>query len=91
MKKEEKIEIIKWYIKEKCSLGKIQTEKDNTNDLKLLEKLVMDDRAFSHSSICSTCWYNDRYYSEKCTVCKGDKYTFPYGYWKKFYERNLNQ
>ncbi len=90
MKKEEKIKIIKWYIKEKCSLGKIQTEKDNTNDLKLLEKLVMDDRAAPHYSNCCTCWYGEKDYCKKCTICTdGSEYTFPYGYWGKVYKRPI--
>lgn len=89
MKKEEKIKIIKWYINKNCGLGKIQTEKDNINDLKVLERLLMNDRAYPHCSDCYTCFYYNKDYAEKCTICeKGSKYTFPYGYWKKFYERN---
>lgn len=86
MKKEEKVKIIKWYISNKCGLGQIQTEKDKTNDLKILEKLVMDDRSYSHHSVCCTCWYGNKDYAEKCTKCNnGSKHIFPYGYWKKFY------
>lgn len=89
MKKEEKVKIIKWYIKNKCGLGKIQNEKDNTDDLKILEKLVMNDRAYPNYSICCSCWYNDRDYVKKCETCNaGSNYTFSYEYWKKFYERD---
>jgi hypothetical protein len=88
MKKEEKVRIIKWYISNKCGLGKIQTEKDNIDDLKTLEKLTMNDRAYPHFSNCCSCWYGDKDYSEKCVSCsEGSKYVFPYGYWKKFCEK----
>lgn len=86
MKKKDKVKIIKWCISQKCGLGKIQTEKDNTNDLKELEQLLMNDKGYPHISMCSTSWYYDRDYAKQCSVCnKG----FPYGYWKKFYERSL--
>lgn len=90
MKKEDKIKVIKWYIGYHCGLGKIQTLKNATDDLKQLELLVMEDRAGTHTSNCSTCWYDDRDYNSKCESCiEYSNYTFPYGYWKKFYERDI--
>lgn len=89
MKIDDKVKILKWYIRNNCGSGKIQTEKDSTNDLHMLENLVMNDRAYPHYSNCCTCWYGKKDYSEKCTICNnGSQYTFPYGYWKKFYERD---
>jgi lipopolysaccharide biosynthesis regulator YciM len=87
LKRDDKIKIIKWFIASHCGLCKIQTLKDSIDDLKHLESLVMQDRA-AHCSNCSTCWYSDRDYNIKCPSCKEYcNYTFPYGYWKKFYER----
>lgn len=89
MKKEEKLKIIKWFIREKCGLGEIQTEMNKTNDLKTLEQLVMRDRTGFHNSDCETCWYGERDYCTRCSTCnKGSKYVFPYGYWKKFFDRS---
>lgn len=89
MKKENKIKIIKWYIKSHCQLGEIQTKKDNTDDLNILEELTMNDRAYPKHSSCCSCWYRDRDYQKKCISCDdGSNYTFPYGYWNKFYERD---
>lgn len=89
MKKEDKVKILKWYISQKCGLGSIQAEKDNTNDLNMLENILMNDRCYPHHSICNTCWHDKKDYCKECTVCKaGSNYTFPYGYWKKFYERD---
>lgn len=90
MKKEDKLNILKWYISQKCGLGSIQTEKDNINDLNTLENLVMHDKAYPHYSNCCTCWYSEKDFSQKCITCNnGSQYTFPYGYWKKFYERDI--
>jgi len=89
MKKEDKVKIIKWFITNKCGLGKIQTEKNNTDNLKILEQLLMNDGAYPHYSNCCTCWYNNMDYFKKCSTCKnGSNYTFPYGYWEKFCERD---
>lgn len=83
IKKIEKVDIIKWYISQHCSLGNIQTLKDTTNDLDDLETMVMNDRAFpQHINKCSTCWYETRDYLERCKgCCHSDEklsYVFPY-------------
>lgn len=89
MKKAEKIEVIKWYIKEKCGLGSIQTKAKKMNDLKELERLVMSDRSYPHCSDCDTCWHNDR--GKGCVTCEERcNYTFPYGYWKKWKDKSNN-
>lgn len=89
MKVEEKLIVIKWYISGYCALGNIQTRKGETNDLNELEYLVMNDRAYPHCANCSTCYHENRNtISNYCSDCNnGSKYTFPYGYWKRFYER----
>lgn len=43
MKKEDKVSILGGYISQKCGLGCIHTEKDNTIDLNALENLVMNN------------------------------------------------
>lgn len=89
MKKSEKFAIIKWYIREKCASDGIQTLANSTDDLRKLESLIRQHRtSITHISTCSSCWWDDRDYCSKCRDCKdGSHYTFPYGYWKRFYEQ----
>lgn len=86
MKKIEKVAVIKWYVKNWCGSGEIQTKAKNTNDLKELEQLVMNDRSYPHCSACDTCWHNDS--CRMCGTCEAQSnYTFPYGYWKRVCEK----
>ena len=89
MEKDEKIKLIKWYIKNYCCLSEIQTKKDNTDDLKELEQLVANERdPYIHISYCSQCLHGNKDYIKKCYDCKcGSKFTFPYAYWLKVYNR----
>lgn len=90
MTKAEKVKIIKWFIKEKCGLGSIQTKAKEINELKNLEDLVMGDREYPHFSDCDTCWHfeND---GKRCETCNERcNYTFPYGYWKKWWEKSVD-
>jgi len=51
---------------------------------------MKDRTSIIHISNCSTCWYENKNYCKKCIDCQnGSNYTFPYGYWKKFYDKNL--
>lgn len=88
MKKADKLRIIKWYIKQWCGSDHKQVIAMETDDLSELENLVMSDRCGIHSSECCTCWYYDRG-GYKCATCEEwGNYTFPYGYWMKFADKN---
>lgn len=97
MTKEDKVKIIKWYISQYCGFGSIQTQINDTEDINILEIMVMNDRSYCHYSKCSTCWYNNdnRNDINNCIECnktqdKGN-YTFPYGCWRKFYKKESKQ
>lgn len=87
MKKDEKVAIIKWYIRDWCGRDDTQTIMSQTDDLDELEKLVMKDRCGTHVSDCSTCWHDGKD-GKRCFTCRNrSNYTFPYGYWYKMCER----
>lgn len=87
IKKDEKVQIIRWYIREYCSRSSIQTQAQTTNNLSELENLVMSDRGCLNVSDCSTCWHNGTD-GKHCYACRDScNYTFPYGYWKNVCER----
>lgn len=94
MNKSDKVKIIKWYISNYCGLGNIQTLKNETDDLHKLEMMVMNDRTYPNYGKCSTCWHQNKDYYSKCIGCHNSDekggYTFPYGYWKNFYDRENN-
>ena len=98
IKKQDKIQIIKWYIKKYM---RIDDNRDNVNDLKDLKDLENIVRThkdcFGRISECNACHYDDRDFCSKCANCKSwhwdedateikDNYAFPYGYYKTFYE-----
>lgn len=92
VKKKEKLQIIRWYIRKY-----VRHDKDISaiTNLKGLEDIIRTHTdIFGNIWECNGCFYNDRDYCpicKKCSVChKNDKdatdrYSFPYGYWRKFY------
>ena len=96
IKKDEKIKIIKWYIKKYIRIDK--TTLDNVNDLKDLENIVRThEDCFGKISKCKACHYDGKDFCHKCANCIAwnwdkditetkDNYVFPYGYYKSFYE-----
>lgn len=96
IKKEDKVKIIKWYIKKYIHISNI--DMDNINCLKELENIVRTNKdCFGKISECKACYYDGRDFCPKCGNCKSwnwdkdateikDNYVFPYGYYKSFYE-----
>ena len=92
VKKEEKLQIIRWYIRKY-----VRHDKDISaiTNLKGLEDIIRTHTdIFGNIWECNGCFYNDRDYCpicKKCSVCHTndkdatDRYSFPYGYWRKFY------
>ena len=98
IKKTEKLEIIKWYIKHNIDITKV-INIDSISDLKELEKLVRTNKnVFGEMSICYQCTSDGKDYCNRCANCVGwhwdsnipdeecvDNYRFRYQYWKTFY------
>lgn len=96
VKKDDKIKIIKWYIKKYINIENINL--NSVNDLKGLENIVRTQQdCFGRVSECKACHYDGRDYCPKCAACKSwnwdkniteikDNYVFRYGYYKSFYE-----
>ena len=99
MKKDDKVKIIKWYIKNKM----ITTRDINEiNDLKILEGIVRTEKhIFNGVSKCNGCTSADKDCCERCGTCivwnwkkvenPIDNYRFSYYYWKKFMELDIQK
>lgn len=104
MKKEEKIWIIKWYIKSKMILAK-EIDVDSINDLKQLEEIVQTNKnIFGETSRCNQCTSDEKDFCKRCANCIEwhwdsnipndecvDNYKFRYQYWKTFYDMEIMQ
>lgn len=97
IKKEEKIRIIKWYIKNYINISS-DININTINDLNELEKIVRTSKnIFSQINGCQACHYEGRSYCKQCSNCKEwhwdkditeetDNYAFRYGYYRNFYQ-----
>ena len=96
IRKEEKINIIKWFIR-KWSCGGSDLDLENINNLKKLESIVRNEISIlGPPDECRSCCYEGRDYCEKCKNCvcwnwgdceeTSDNYSFRYAYYKKIYE-----
>lgn len=101
IRKDQKIEIIKWYIKKYVQRENPDADLnnlDNINNLKQLEDIVRNNKnIFGEISKCNQCSSHEKDYCPKCERCivttynknaieKKDNYTFSYNYWKRFYD-----
>lgn len=92
VKKEEKLQIIRWYIRKYVRYDKNLSAITNLKDLEHIVRTHTD--IFGNTWECNCCFYSNRDYCpicKKCSVCHKhdkdamDQYSFPYGYWRKFY------
>lgn len=100
MKKEEKIQIIKWYIKSKMVLAE-EIDIDSINDLKQFEEIIRTNKNIfgETSKRCNQCTSDGKDFCKRCANCTewhwdanipddecADNYKFGYQYWKRFYD-----
>lgn len=97
MKKEEKIQIIKWYVKSKMYLTE-EIDVDSINELKQLEEIIRTNKnIFGETSRCNQCTSDGKSYCKRCANCiewhwdkdiieTADNYRFRYTYWKTFFD-----
>lgn len=99
VKKQDKINILKWYIKKYyCNNYNLE----NIDDIKQLEHIIRTELPIcGKTDSCNGCHYQDRDFCEKCKNCSGwnwggfeetkDNYTFRYGTLKKFCEYEMEK
>lgn len=99
IKKTEKLEIIKWYIKNNINIEK-SIDISSVGKLKELEEIVRTNKnVFSKVSRCYQCTSDGKSCCKRCANCVEwhwdsdipddecvDNYRFRYQYWKTFYE-----
>lgn len=91
--KQEKVNILKFYIRKYVNIEKIDLDKINSID-DLCNIIRTNKDVFGQISECKGCCRDGTSFNPKCGVCESwnwqkcdnpkDNYSFRYQYWKKF-------